>query len=213
MPPCQAGAGSWAGLSANTPGSITASAVGARHRVLASLEIWRRTRVILIYAALVMLVGEGITVFGGHKFAPSYLAVAVLLLALAAAIYWRQRAHYVEVGQDGLLMHTTFRSEAIPYEALRQSRCQPLRVFFEAPTRRDLLTSGLRRFASTPACIVRAELSHDELLKVGRLLGRRTVLDQDLIMLVEHAEALDRALETRIRRRPPTAAAKTPRRR
>jgi len=177
------------------------------------MEIWRRTRVILIYAALVMLVGEGITVFGGHKFAPSYVAVAVLLLALAAAIYWRQRTHYVEVGQDGLLLHTPFRSEALPYEALRQSRCQPLRVFFDAPTRRDLLTGGLRRFAGTQACIVRAELSHEELLQAGRLLGRRTVLDQDLIMLVEHAEALDRALQTRIRRRPPTAAAKAPRRR
>ncbi|MHB1524796.1 MAG: hypothetical protein ACYCZN_00700 [Candidatus Dormibacteria bacterium] len=193
--------------------AIVASANGARHRVLASMEIWRRTRVILIYMAVVMLVGEGITVFGGHKFAPSYLAVAILLLALAAGVYLRQRTHYVEVGPDGLVLHSMFRSEALPYDALRQSRCQPLRVFFEAPTRRELLTGGLKRFAGRPACIVRAERSHDELLKVGRVLGRRTVLDQDLIMLVERAEALDRALQSRIRRRPPTASAKPPRRR
>ena len=190
-----------------------ASVDGARHRVLASMELWRRTRVILIYAAMVMLVGEGITAIGGHKFAPSYLVVALLLLALTAGIYVRQRTHYVAVGPDGLVLHSAFRSEALPYAALRQSRCQPLRVFFEAPTRRELLTGGLKRFASSPACIVRAEQSHDELLRAGRVLGRRTVLDQDLIMLVERAEALDRALQTRIRRRPPVASTKPPRRR
>jgi len=200
-------------LSGDSAAAVSPSEVGARHRVLASVEVWRRTRVILIYAALVMLVGEGITVFGGHRFAPSYLAVALLLLVLAAAIYWRQRTHYVELSPDRLLLHSGFRSAALPYEVLRQSRCQPLRVFFDAPNRRELLTGGLKRFAGTPACIVRAELSHEELLKIGRLLGRRTVLDQDLILLVEHAEALERALQARIRRRPPVAATKAPRRR
>ncbi len=184
-----------------------------RHKVLVSVEFWRRTRLILLYMAFVMLVGEGITVVKGHVFSPSYVVLAAFLVLLAAAIYWRQRTHYVEVGPEGLVIRSGFKSETISYQNLRQSRCQPLRQFFDAPSRRDLFTGGLRRFSSSPICVVRVELDQAELLRLGKLLGRRTVLDQDLLLLVQGAASLDLALQARIRKRPPTASSRPSRRR
>jgi len=197
----------------SSSGGTTSTAIGERHKVLASVEFWRRTRLILIYMAFVMLVGEGITVVKGHVFSPSYVALAAFLVLLAAAIYWRQRTHYVEVGPEALLIRSGFKSEAILYENLRQSRCQPLRQFFDAPSRRDLFTGGIRRFSSSPICVVRVEMDQAELLRIGRMLGRRTVLDQDLLLLVQGAADLDHALQSKIRRRPPAASSRSSRRR
>lgn len=188
------------------------SDVGARHRVVSSVELWRRTRLIVIYMAVVFLVVEGITVYGHHQFDPSYLVVSVVLLLMAAAIYLRQRTHYVEMGGDGLILRSSFKRMAIPYESLRQSRCQTLRQYFDAPSRRELLKGSLSRFAGLQACIVRVDLDPAELLQVGRLVGRRTVLEQDLILVVQNAAALDRGLQLRIRKRPPAPAARAARR-
>lgn len=185
---------------------------GTRHRVASSVELWRRTRLIVIYMAVVFLVVEGITVYGHHQFDPSYLVVSAVLLLMAAAIYLRQRTHYVELGPDGLLLRSSFKSAAIPYTLLRQSRCQTLRQFFDAPSRRELLTGSLSRFAGMSACIVRVDLDPAELLQIGRLLGRRTVLEQDLILVVQNAAALDRGLQLRIKKRPPAPAARAARR-
>lgn len=190
-----------------------ASPEGSRHRLIGSVELWRRSRVFLIYAAFVMLVGEGINVFGAHKLAPAYLVIALVLLLVAAAIYWRQRTHYVVLGPDGLHLRSTFRGVELPYELLRQSRCQPVRDFFNTSDRRALLTGTLKRLSNRPACIVKVEQDHEELLEAGKMLGRATVVDQQLVMLVDGAEALDNALQARIRRRPPVASPKPARRR
>ncbi len=181
--------------------------------MLSSVELWRRTRVVLIYVALVILVGEGIVVVEHHQFQPSYLVLAALALVMVGAIFWRQRHHYVELGDDALLLRSNLKTARIPYAQLRQSRCQTLRQFFDAPTRRELLTGGLRRYAETPICVVRVEMDAPALLGLGRLLGRRTVLDQDLVLIVQDAEGLDRGLQARIRKRPPAPAAHAARRR
>lgn len=193
--------------------SADVSQEGMRHRVTSSVELWRRTRVILIYVALVILVGEGIILVEHHLFQPSYVVVAVAVLLMAGLIFWRQRHHYVALGPDGLVVRSNFRTSQIPYSQVRQSRCQPLRQFFEAPTRRELLTGSLRRYAASPVCIVRVEMEPSELLTFGRMLGRRTVLDQDLILIVQDPEQLDRGLQLRIRRRPPAPAVRPTRRR
>jgi hypothetical protein len=190
-----------------------ASPEGSHHRLIGSVEVWRRSRVFLIYAAFVMLVGEGITLFGAHKLAPQYLLIALAFLLVAAAIYWRQRTHYVVLGADGIRLRSTFKGVELPYELLRQSRCQPVKDFFNTSDRRDLLTGTLKRLSNRPACILKVEQDHAQLLEAGRMLGRATVVDQQLVMLVDGAEGLDKALQARIRRRPPVVSPKPSRRR
>jgi hypothetical protein len=185
-----------------------ASPEGSHHRLIGSLELWRRTRVFLIYAALVMLVGEGINVFGDHSVVPEYLVTAVVLLAAAAAIYWRQRTHFVELGAEGIRLCANFKSVELAYEQVRQSRCQPVQKFFDTPARRDLLSGTLKRFSSRPACIIKVDQDHERLLVAGHMLGRGTVVDQELIMMVDGAESLDKALQARIRRRPAVGSPK-----
>jgi len=190
-----------------------ASPEGSHHRLLGSLQIWRRTRVFLIYAAFVMLVCEGITVFAAHKLVLGYLLIAAALLLVAAAIYWRQRTHYVVLGPEGLRLRSSFKGVELPYDLLRQSRCQPVKDFFNTSDRRDLLTGTLKRLSNRPACILKVAQDREQLLEAGRMLGRATVVDQQLVMLVDDAEGLDKALQARIRRRPPVVSPKPARRR
>jgi hypothetical protein len=186
---------------------------GGHHRLIGSIELWRRSRVFLIYAAFVMLAGEGINVFGAHKLDPTYLVIAIAFLLVAAGFYWRQRTHYVALGPEGLHLRSTFKVVELPYELLRQSRCQPVKDFFNTSERRALLTGSLKRLSNRPACILKVEQDHEQLLEAGRMLGRATVVDQQLVMLVDGAEGLDKALQARIRRRPPAASPKLSRRR
>lgn len=196
-----------------TARSAAPAATGVRFGVLASYEFWRRSWWVLAYGILVMLVGEGITFFGHHGIDPSFLLVMFLFVALLVVMDLRQRWHYVELGPEGLVIRRWFRLTEVPYSVLRQSRAQPLRAFFDTPARRQLLTGNLRRYGSSPVCVVRVEVERDQLLEIGRQLGRRTVLDQDLILLVRRAEELDQALHARIRRRPPAPASRASRRR
>jgi hypothetical protein len=101
----------------------------------------------------------------------------------------------------------------LPYDLLRQSRCQPVKDFFNTSDRRDLLTGTLKRLSNRPACILKVAQDREQLLEAGRMLGRATVVDQQLVMLVDDAEGLDKALQARIRRRPPVVSPKPARRR
>lgn len=187
--------------------------VGTRYPVIASYELWRRMRYMLLYCTVVVLVGEGIAVFGRSGLQPSYLVVAVLFVIIGVVLYIRTRLHYVELGSEGLLLRTPMKLRQLPYADVRQSRSQQMQAYFEAPNRRELFSGSLRRYGGQPICVVRVNTDHELLLQLGRLLGRRTVLDQDLILVVRGADGLDRALHTRIRRRPPAPAARPTRRR
>ncbi len=184
-----------------------------RFPLITSYELWRRMWWVLAYGIVVLLAGEGITIYGRHGLDPSFLVVLALFLIILGWLYLRQRWHYVSLTPEGLLIRHWFHLTTLPYESLRQARAQPLGTFFDAPSRRSLLSGSLKRYASSPVCIVRVEMDHDRLLAVGRELGRRTVLDQDLILLVRRADELDRGLRPQIRRRPPAAASRPSRRR
>ncbi len=186
---------------------------GPRFLLITSYELWRRMWWVLAYGIVVLLVGEGITIYGRHGLDPSFMVVLALFLIILGWLYLRQRWHYVSLASEGLVIRHWFRLTTVPYESLRQSRSQPLGAFFDTPNRRSLLSGSLKRYATSPVCIVRVEMDHDQLLAVGRELGRRTVLDQDLILLVRRADELDRGLRPRIRRRPPAAASRPSRRR
>lgn len=184
-----------------------------RHRLLLTIETWRRTRIFLIYMVVMMVAAELVTSVELHRLDPVYLVAALILLGLLGGVYWRQRAHYVELGAEGLLLRSDFRSAELPYRELRQARCQSVRVFMDSSSRRDLLRGGLRRYADNSVCILRVDREPEEVARLGRLVGRRTVSGQDVVLLVERAEDLERALQTRIRRRPPTASSRGSRRR
>lgn len=197
------------GARASTP----LAAPGDRFGVLNSYEFWRRSWWVLAYGILVLLVGEGITLFGHRGVDPSFLLVMLLFVIMLLGLYLRQHWHYVELGSDGLVIRNWFRITEIPFTLMRQSRAQQLAAFFDTPSRRQLMGGRLRRYGASPVCILRLDVAPDQLLAIGRQLGKRTVLDQDLILLVRRADQLDQAVRPRIRRRPPAPASRPSRRR
>jgi hypothetical protein len=66
---------------------------------------------------------------------------------------------------------------------------------------------SLRPFEQSPALVLRLDMDVAEVAKLGKLAGRGTVLDHDLILLVADAQGLDSSLQPQIRRRPPAPAA------
>jgi len=66
--------------------------------------------------------------------------------------------------------------------------------------------------ARTPACLVRLDLDRAEVDRLGRLLGRGTAIDQDLILVVAEAEELEKGLLQRVRPHPAIRASKPARR-
>ncbi|HUY60969.1 MAG TPA: hypothetical protein VMW49_03745, partial [Candidatus Dormibacteraeota bacterium] len=139
--------------------------------------------------------------------------LGVLLLGVAGYFYWRKQTHYAEATPQALMVRAGRRRCPIPYERVRRARTQPVHVFFDSPSRRALLKGPLRRYSDDPACVVRLDEDPELLALARRVLGKRVVLDQDILLAVEHADELTQALQPAIRRRPPAPAARPGRRR
>jgi hypothetical protein len=179
-----------------------------RHQLLTFTSLWRRTETMLFYGVAVLLIGELVTYLDSHKLESQFLVLAVLSLISAAWFHLGSRRHYVQVTPDGLRLNTLRRHELIPFQEIRQARTQLLQALFAAPSRRPLLQRSLRQFERTPACVIRLELAPAQVARLGRAAGRGCAVDQDLILVVSDAKALEDELQTRIRRRPPAPASR-----
>jgi hypothetical protein len=155
----------------------------------------------------VFLIGTAVTYFDSHQFEPVFLVLGVALLGLGAGFHFGGRQRYVQLEEGGLRIHGLLRNGLVPMSAIRQVRTQTLRVIFSAPSRKGLMLRNLRQFEQSPALVLRLDLDSAEVVKLGRVAGRGTVLDNDLILLVADAQGLDRTLQPQIRRRPPAPAA------
>lgn len=177
-----------------------------RHRLLTFAATWRRTETMLLYGAAVLLIGTLVTYLDSHKLEIEFLILGGLLLLLGAGLHLGSRRHYVQVTSEGLRLNALLKFELIPFQEIRQLRTQPLQVLFAAPSRKQLLLRSLRQFERTPACVVRLDTAPAEVARLGRSAGRGCAVDQDLILVVSDAKALEDELQIRIRRRPPAAA-------
>jgi hypothetical protein len=160
----------------------------------------------LLYGAAVLLIGTIVTYLDSHKLDGEFLILGSLLLLLGAGFHVGSRRHYVQVTTEGLRLNGLLKFEVIPFQEIRQVRTQPLQVLFAAPSRKQLMLRSLRQFERTPACVLRLDLASAEVARLGRSAGRGCAVDQDLILVVSDAKALEDELQTRIRRRPPAPA-------
>jgi hypothetical protein len=162
----------------------------------------------MYYALLVVIVAIGVNYLSHHRLEVGFVTLGAVVLVLAIGLQFGARRHYVVVEAEGLRISGLVRSALIPFDSIRQLRVQRLQVLFEAPARRNRLDRSLRSFLQTQACMARLDLAPGEVYRLGRLLGRGTAVDQDLIFVVAEAEALEKRLQQRVRRHPPTRASK-----
>ncbi|MFZ0169860.1 MAG: hypothetical protein WAL64_10680 [Candidatus Dormiibacterota bacterium] len=172
---------------------------GTRYPLLQFEAVWRRTRLVLYYSVVVVGVAIGISYFEHHEIQSQFVILGVAVLALALLLQLGSGRHYVAVEPDGLRIAGLIRSEMISFGAMRQLRLQRLEVFFGAASRRNRMDRSLRAFRQTQACLVRLDLDPSEVYRLGRLLGRGTALDHDLIFIVSRADDLERSLLPRLR--------------
>jgi hypothetical protein len=178
------------------------SEVGRRYPLLQFEAIWRRTRFVLYYSVAVVVVAIAVSYFSHHRIQISFVILGAAVLALALLLQLGSGRHYVQVESQGLRISGLIRSELIPFGAIRQLRVQRLEVLFEAPSRRNRLDRSLRTFRKTQACLARLDLDRGEVYRLGRLLGRGTAVEQDLIFVVAHADELEKSLLPRLGRHP-----------
>ncbi len=162
--------------------------------------VWRRTRLVLYYSVVVVLVAIGLSYFEHHQLQLQFVILGVAVLALALLLQLGSGRHYVVIEPEGLRISGLIRSEMISFDAMRQLRLQRLEVYFGAASRRNRMDRSLRTFRQTQACLVRLDLGPSEVYRLGRLLGRGTALDQDLIFIVSRADELEKSLLPRLRR-------------
>ncbi|MGH7641740.1 MAG: hypothetical protein ACRENX_01765 [Candidatus Dormibacteria bacterium] len=180
-----------------------------RHLLIPFASTWRRTQIMLFYGAGVLLIGCLVEYLGHHrKNDLEFLILGLLLLLIGVGFHFGSRLHYVQVTQDGLRLNRLLKHELVPYSEISQVRCQLLEVLFAAPSRRGLLLRSLRQFQRTPACVIRLKTAPAEVKRLGRAVGRGCAIEQDLILLVKGAQALEHDLQPRIRRRPPAPASR-----
>jgi hypothetical protein len=176
-----------------------------RYPLLTFAAVWRRTQVMVLLGAVVLFAATAVDDVQRHRFEPSFLVLAAVLLVLAIPLHFGARRHYVSIGAEGLRISGLFRSAVIPFPAIRQVRVQPLQMIFDVASRRDRMDRSLRPFRLTPACLARLTLDQAAVAQLGRLLGRGTAVDQDLLFIVGEPRELEKGLQDRIHRRPMAA--------
>jgi hypothetical protein len=197
-------------LSSAKPIESISSADEMRYPILPFVAIWRRTRFVLYYSVLVVVVAIAIDYFGHHEIQIPFVILGAAVLALALLLQLGSGRHYLAVESDGLRISGLLRSEVIPFHVIRQLRVQRVEILFEAPSRRNRLDRSLRAFRQTRACLARLDLDREEVYRLGRLLGRGTWVDQDLIFIVARADELEKSLLPRIAGRSPNRARSGP---
>jgi hypothetical protein len=174
-----------------------------RYSLLTFAAVWRRTEVMVLLGAVALIVATGVTYFQHHRFESGFVVLAVVLLAFAIPLRFGARRHYVAVEAEGLRISGLFRSTLIPFDLIRQVRVQPLQMIFDVPSRRDRMDRSLRPFRQTPTCLARLSLDQGAVRQLGRILGRGTAVDQDLILIVGQVRELEKSLLEKMRRRTP----------
>lgn len=187
-------------MSSASPSRASFSPEGTRYPLLQFVAIWRRTRSVLYYSVVVVVVAIGITYFNHHQIQIPLVILGAAVLALAGLLQLGSGRHFVTVEPEGLRISGLIRSELIPFDAIRQIRLQRLEVLFGTASRRNRLDRSLRAFRQTQACILRLDLGQSEVYRLGRLLGQGTAVDQDLIFIVTRADELEKSLLPRVRR-------------
>lgn len=169
-----------------------------RHANLYDLQRWRKNRTLLLGTGTLFLV----ITFGAAVLRPSantgplYSIVGSMAYAIAAALWVRQRYSYLGVDGDQLLVRAVSVRQRVPLQSIRRVRVAPLRTVFTTPQRRRVLSRALRRgeWLDREALVVRIE-DAPLLVRLRRILGRRCVIERDLVVPVDDPHGLAGEIE------------------
>jgi hypothetical protein len=178
------------GLSTQPPPRV----VELRFPLLAFAAVWRRTQLVLGYAVVVVIFAIGVNYFVHHSLELGLVILGGVVVVLVLLLQFGARRHYVVVESEGLRISGLIRSELVPFQVIRQVRVQRLEVIFESASRSHRLDNSLRAFRHIPVCVARLDLDRTRVAQLGRLLGRGTAVERDLILIVARADELERRL-------------------
>lgn len=186
-----------------------------RHAILYDVVRWRRNRLwLLVPAALAAVVAVLLVVSRpGSQQAQPWALLCAVLLAVATAMWVRQRTCDLRVDGTDLLIRVAAARRRVPLAAVRRVRVQRLGAALDTPARRRNLPGGgrARDAAWLEAEAVVLRLRDDDLLVPLRRLLRRCVVDRELVVPVLGAVELAAAIEAALP--PPSAPARPTRRR
>jgi hypothetical protein len=165
-----------------------------RHANLYDLRRWRKNRTLLLATGTGFLV---ITVAGTvlrpqQSIGQLYGLVGSMAYAIAAALWVRQRWSYLMVDGDQLVVRAVSVRQRVALSEVGRVRVSTLRAIFNSPQRRRLI--GRRAPLDTGAVVVRID-DATMLLRLRRILGRRCIVERDLVVPVENPEGLAGEIE------------------
>ena len=187
--------------------------MGERHPVLYELSRWQRFRTLLLFSATVAgMTALFLTVLRpASTAAGQFLVMATALYSLAASFWLRQRFSYASFDGEELRVRMMFLKERRPVDELGRVKVMRLLGAFDRPERRRYQPRPRHRWVDAEALVLR--LSADRARRLRRVLGRRNVFDDEVILPVSDADGLRAELQAALRRRPPAVPAASRRQR
>lgn len=188
-----------------------------RHAILYDLSRWRRNRLWLLLPAAAFY-GFGLLVSVARPqdaTAVAWVLMGSILLALASAFWIRQRFCDLRVHGADLVVRIAVVRRLIPLHQVRRARVARLGSILSTPERRRLLPRGgprvVAQWLDTDALVIRLGDAVD-MARLRRAVGRRCLLERDLVVPVVDAQGLLEEIEA-ARPAPAPAAPASKRRR
>lgn len=167
-----------------------------RHPILYELDRWRRYRWWLLWGATIAtLTGIFVSIRFPQQLqtANTWLLVAACCWAFASSLWVRQRFSYVALDGDRLQVRMLGGRTTLEASAIRRVRVIRTAAAFERPERRRFRPRPDRRWSQTETLVIRLKQAPPDRLR--RLLGRRCVFDDEIVLPVDDAAGLGHELE------------------
>jgi hypothetical protein len=190
------------------PGYARPRSMGARHPILYELRRWQRFRMLLLFSATIaILTSLFITLWrpAAAGAAGEFLVIATGLYSLAMSFWLRQRFSYASFDGERITVRMMFLRERLPVEDVRRLKVMRLLGAFEKPERRRYQPRPRHRWIDDDALVVR--VAEERAQRVRRVLGRRAVFDDEVILPVADAAGLGADVQAALRPSPSPAHA------
>lgn len=169
-----------------------------RHAFLYDIDRWRRYRLPMFLLATAFLIGSLLSPHpkSGANPAATILSLAGAALYGFAANFWlRQRYSTLSVEDDTLVAKRIGMTMRIPLADVKRARVARVSATANRPERRRTLPRPQSRWLETDAITLRLDMPADQLVKLGRLLGRGYLFESDLVAPVSEQDDLLREIE------------------
>lgn len=164
-----------------------------RYPNLYDRDRWRRYGFALTVVAIIALaVGVALVAVQGKQPAGNWLLLGALALGLATSFWLRQRFSYVRLDGQQLFLRVLLVTQRIDLAEVRRARVARLGAALERrPGGRPVRTP--RRWRDADALVLR--LRHPDDGRLRRMLGRRCVFEDEVVVPLGDAALLQREIE------------------